>query len=161
MKQLPVTGDQLPVTTARFTVYRVLFTLLLVTGYRSLGAAPLVTAQDSSRTTRAGVYSDGQAVRGKEIYLLSCVSCHTPASHAGAIFAAKWNGKPLWELFRYVSEAMPKSEPGSLTERQYTLVLAYLLKMNGMPAGSEELAPDSLALKKIRIDLKADSAQQR
>lgn len=141
---------------APFTVHRLLFTVLLITGHWSL-----VTAQDSSRTTRAGVYSDRQAVRGKEIYQLSCVSCHTPASHAGAVFAAKWNGKPLWELFRYVSEAMPKSEPGSLTERQYTLVLAYLLKLNGMPAGSGELTADSLALMRIRIELKPDSVPQR
>ena len=137
---------------APFTVYRVLFTLLLVAARWSP-----VTAQDTSGTTRSGVFTSGQASRGKEIYQLTCVSCHTPASHAGPTFAAKWNGKALWELFRYVSEAMPKSEPGSLTERQYTLVLAYLLKMNGMPAGSVELVPDSLALKKILIDLKTDS----
>jgi len=137
-----------------FTVYRSLFTAVLLAGHWSP-----VTAQD--RSTRAGVYTASQATRGREVYQLSCMSCHTPASHAGAAFVAKWEGRPLWELFRFVSDAMPKSEPGSLTERQYTLVLAYLLKMNGMPAGREELTADSLALQKIRIELKPDSTQQR
>jgi mono/diheme cytochrome c family protein len=117
---------------------------------------------DSARSTRAGVYTAGQAARGREIYELSCVSCHTAASHAGPVFAAKWDRHPLWDLYRYVSESMPKSEPGSLTERQYIRVMAYLLKMNGMPAGTEELTGDSLALKKIRIELKpTDPSQQR
>ncbi len=107
------------------------------------------------------MYTASQAIKGLEVYELSCKSCHTPASHAGPAFAAKWDGRLLWDLFRYLSEAMPKSEPGSLTERQYTRVMAYLLKLNGMPASTEELTADSLALKQIRIELKVDSAQQR
>ena len=132
---------------------------LLVTAVLVTGHGSRVSAQD--RSTRAGVYTASQAERGQEIYELSCRSCHTPASHAGPVFAAKWQGKSLWELFRYVSEAMPKSEPGSLTEGQYTRVMAYLLKMNGMPAGSDALPADSLELKKIRIELKADPTPQR
>lgn len=112
-------------------------------------------AQDSTRSTRAGVYTAGQAVQGQEIYELSCVSCHTPVSHTGPVFAARWDRHALWDLYRYVSEAMPKSEPGSLTPRQYARVVAYLLKMNGMPAGNEEIPTDSTALKRIRIELKA------
>jgi mono/diheme cytochrome c family protein len=116
---------------------------------------------DSARSTRAGVYTASQATRGREIYELICASCHTPASHTGPVFAAKWDRHPLWDLYRYVSESMPKSEPGSLTPREYARVVAYLLKMNGMPAGKEEIPADSTALKKIRIELKADSAQMR
>lgn len=116
---------------------------------------------DSTRSTRAGVYTAGQATRGREVYELSCASCHTPASHTGPVFAAKWDRHPLWDLYRYVSEAMPKSEPGSLTPRQYAQVVAYLLKMNGMPAGKAEIPTDSTALKTIRIELKPDSAQMR
>jgi mono/diheme cytochrome c family protein len=116
---------------------------------------------DSTRSTRAGVYTTDQAARGREIYELSCVSCHTAASHTGPGFAAKWDRHPLWDLYRYVSESMPKSEPGSLTPREYARVVAYILKMNGMPAGKHEIPGDSTALKKIRIELKADSAQMR
>jgi hypothetical protein len=36
--------------------------------------------------------------------------------------------------------------------------MAYLLKMNAMPVGKEELPPDADALKKIRIETKRSSA---
>lgn len=121
-------------------------------------AAPLPLAAqappDSVRSARDGTYTEAQAVRGREIYAMSCASCHTAASHTGPVFAARWDGQPLWELFRYVSTSMPKNEPGSLTQREYARVVAYLLKMNDLPAGKEELLADSTALKRIRIDLK-------
>jgi hypothetical protein len=36
--------------------------------------------------------------------------------------------------------------------------MAYLLKMNAMPVGKEELPPDADSLKKIRIETKRSSA---
>jgi mono/diheme cytochrome c family protein len=138
--------------------------LLLATAILAVpGRAAAQQDADSVRGTRAGVYSAAQAVRGRSIYLISCASCHTQASHAGPVFAAKWDGRLLWELYRYVSEAMPKSDPGSLSQKEYAGVVAYLLKMNGMSAGTEELPADSTALKKIRIEfvVKRDSIQQR
>jgi mono/diheme cytochrome c family protein len=108
----------------------------------------------AARSTRAGVYSAAQAARGREIYLLNCVSCHTPASHAGPEFVTKWDGKSLAELFDYIRTSMPKSDPGVLSRREYVNVLAYLLRMNGMPAGAAELAADSTRLRNIRLDLK-------
>lgn len=109
---------------------------------------------DSIRSTRSGAYSAVQARQGKELYALNCVSCHTPVSHTGPAFVDKWESRLLWELYQYISEAMPKSEPGSLSRGEYTRVLAYLLQMNGAPAGLDELTPDSTALKQIRIELK-------
>ncbi|HEV8600201.1 MAG TPA: cytochrome c [Gemmatimonadales bacterium] len=116
---------------------------------------------DSARSTKAGVYSREQAARGSDLYALNCVSCHTAASHAGPAFVAKWQGRALSELFSYVRTEMPKSDPGTLSDSEYIVLLAYLLKMNGMPPGSGELPGDSLALKKIRIDLKPDPSQDR
>lgn len=112
------------------------------------------SSPDSLRSVRAGAYSAAQAARGREIYLMNCASCHTAASHTGPVFAARWEGQTLWELYRYVSTSMPKSEPGSLTPREYTRVVAYLLRMNDLPAGPDDLPADSTALKRIRIDLK-------
>jgi S-disulfanyl-L-cysteine oxidoreductase SoxD len=118
---------------------------------------------ESLRATRAGVYSAAQATMGRSLYQLNCVSCHTLASHAGREFVAKWEGRLLWDLYRYVSESMPKSEPGSLAPEEYAGLIAYLLRMNGMPAGEAELPADSTALKKIRIEIatKRDSTQPR
>ena len=116
-------------------------------------------APDSTRSTSTGVYTAEQAARGRELYAGMCRSCHTPASHTGPVFAAAWGGRPLWDLFRYVIETMPKSDPGSLTAREYAGVVAYLLKINGMPDGKDELPADSLALKKIRIEAGSTARQ--
>jgi alcohol dehydrogenase (cytochrome c) len=47
---------------------------------------------------------------------------------------------------------MPKSDPGSLSPGEYARVLAYLLSLNGMPVGKDELPTDANGLKRIRID---------
>ncbi|HEV8195446.1 MAG TPA: cytochrome c [Gemmatimonadales bacterium] len=132
-------------------------------GMLGIPAAAAAQQADSVRPTRLGVYTAAQAARGRSIYLMSCASCHTQASHAGPVFAARWDGRLLWDLYRYVSELMPKSDPGSLAPAEYAGVVAYLLKMNGMPAGAEELSSDSTALKKVRIELtaKRDSTLER
>jgi S-disulfanyl-L-cysteine oxidoreductase SoxD len=102
-------------------------------------------------TTRTGVYNAEQAVRGTDVYLGYCKSCHTPETHAGATFRATWNGKQLADLYAYMSQKMPKNDPGSLSAQEYTDVIAYLLKLNRMPAGKTELPADSTALSTIRI----------
>lgn len=109
-------------------------------------------AQNGERTTSSGVYTEAQANLGRDVYAMQCKSCHTPASHTGATFASWWDQKPLSELYQFVVTRMPKNEPGSLLPEEYAQVVAYLLKMNEMPSGSEELPADSLALKKIRIE---------
>jgi len=104
------------------------------------------------RSTSAGVYTAEQAARGRDTYAMQCKSCHTPASHTGATFAQWWDRKPLSELYLFVTTRMPKNEPGSLAPDEYIEVVAYLLKLNEMPTGNEELRADSVALKKIRIE---------
>lgn len=47
---------------------------------------------------------------------------------------------------------MPKNEPGSLTPQEYVDVVAYLLRMNRLPEGSEELSTDVAVLRRIRIE---------
>ena len=116
------------------------------------GAPPPTGA---TRTTAAGVYSAPQADRGADVYAGFCRSCHAAASHSGPSFAAAWNGRPLGELFQYVSERMPKNDPGGLAPDQYADVLAYLLKLNAQPAGRAELPADPMALGAIRIDVPA------
>jgi mono/diheme cytochrome c family protein len=107
----------------------------------------------ASRSTAAGVYTDEQANRGRDTYLMQCKSCHTPASHTGATFASWWDRKPLSELYLFVTTRMPKNEPGSLQPDEYADVVAYLLKLNDLPTGSDPLPADSVALRKIRIEV--------
>jgi len=107
---------------------------------------------DSMRSSMSGVYSQGQAERGREIYAYNCQSCHTPSSHTGPVFVTAWGGRPLLDLFGFIRENMPQNDPGILSNKEYAQVLAYLLQMNGMPAGSDELPPDVVTLKGIRFE---------
>lgn len=105
-------------------------------------------------STLTGVYTDEQAARGKDVYVVSCKSCHTADTHTGETFAKWWKGKQLSELFNFVATRMPKNDPGSLAIEDVADVTAYLLKMNKMPVGAGELPPDADSLKKFRIEVK-------
>jgi len=129
-----------------------------VSSQTSKGSAPHAASTPDSPSTLSGVYTDEQASRGKDVYAGSCRSCHTPASHTGATFNKWWRGKQLSDLFLFVTTRMPKNDPGSLSPDDVADVMAYLLKMNAMPVGKEELPPDPDSLKKIRIETKRSSA---
>ncbi|MES3035343.1 MAG: cytochrome c [Gemmatimonadota bacterium] len=125
-----------------------------VSSPRTAAAAPPVApvAADTGVTTMDGVYTLAQATRGRDVFASSCQSCHTPTQHAGPPFRNKWFGRTLGELYGYIRREMPKNEPGSMSDEEYALSLAYLLRMNGMPTGSKPLAADSAALHRIRLD---------
>jgi len=105
-------------------------------------------------STLNGVYTNEQASRGKDVYAVSCKSCHTASTHTGATFAKFWKGKQLSDLFNFIATRMPKNDPGTLAIEDVADVTAYLLKMNAMPVGPGELPPDADSLKKFRIELK-------
>ena len=109
------------------------------------------------RAASSGVYTVEQAARGEEAYGANCMGCHTAAAHMGDIFASAWGGRPVSELYGFISAAMPKTEPGSLSKEEYASIVAYILKLNGMPAGKQALPADTAALGKIRIDPKKGS----
>jgi hypothetical protein len=69
------------------------------------------------------------------------------------MFKRLWVGKPLSNLFVYVTERMPKNDPGSLAPEDVADVVSYLLQLNAMPPGLSELPPDMDSLKKFRIEL--------
>lgn len=110
-------------------------------------------AAQSATSTKSGVYSREQALRGQDIYAGICKNCHTPESHSGATFTTKWKGKALLDLYVYIRDQMPKNAPGSLSPEENADVLAYLLRMNRMPVGPIDLAADSDSLKAIRIEM--------
>jgi cytochrome c len=118
-----------------------------------ISGAPVPAAQmDSMRSTQLGVYTDIQAKRGQQVYAGTCASCHQPTSHQGTAFSQNWDRHTLSELFNYVSTQMPQDNPGSLDPNSAADVVAFLLKIYAMPAGATELAPDTVAMKKILID---------
>ncbi len=115
------------------------------------------TASQAPRTTKARVYSQAQAARGESLYMSLCVTCHPTEVYKGNVFLT-WQGKTLGELMAFLQDKMPKNDPGSMTAEEYADVIAYLLKLNAMPAGTAPLSHDAKVLRGITIDIKGPSA---
>jgi hypothetical protein len=75
----------------------------------------------------------------------SCAGCHAlgaqgKAPIAGEAFWKSFSQKNVGELLEFVSKYMPNGTPGSLSESTYNDIVALILKSNGFPAGTTELA---------------------
>ena len=112
-----------------------------------------------------GVFTEAQATRGQAVYPGACGTCHgrrlngapddpdmlsTPPL-ARAKFLRDWKGRSLATLFEYTRATMPESNPGSLDDREYVDIIAYMLTVGGMPAGDAELQPDAQRLARVVI----------
>ncbi len=115
-----------------------------------LAARPL--GDGPSRTTKDGVYTEAQATEGQVLWKEVCQSCHLPGALVTPAFRTKWFGRSLAELYGYVRREMPQLDPGSLTDDEYAVAVAYLLQQHQMPSGLAPLPADSAALADIRID---------
>jgi mono/diheme cytochrome c family protein len=104
-------------------------------------------------TTAKGVYTAAQAVRGEETYMNMCVGCHATGTYSTPVFREKWDRHPVSELYELISDTMPKQDPASLTPQEYAQLVAYLLKINDVPAGNTELPSELEMLKKITIEM--------
>jgi len=107
-----------------------------------------------------GLFSEVQAARGESIYQQYCSACHgarlqgSPAAPlTGEAFRARWeDGRhTLDDLFYIIRSLMPNNAPGSLSKAQYSDVVAYILKVNGYPAGGAELVPTAAAMKAVTL----------
>ena len=127
---------------------------LLVVWAAVLGVRALA-AQDPPDTKSAmtGVFTAEQADKGQGVFSSLCVGCHTVASHTGIPFKKRWNGETVWDLFDTIKETMPDDDPGSVKTEDVTVIVAFLLKANGMPPGKDELKPNADVLKKIKIEV--------
>jgi hypothetical protein len=123
-------------------------------------AAPVVTAQESGgRKIWDGVFSEAQAARGKPAYETSCGRCHNNAmlgsERAPALkgdgFLSHWESDTLDKLFTKIRDTMPAGGIESVTDGGKLDILAYMLAVNGAPAGREELSLDLAALESITV----------
>lgn len=105
------------------------------------------------RPASTGVYAAEQAARGKDVFGSLCSSCHNISSQSGDVFAKRWNGVAVSELFWVLTETMPKDDPGLLTPKERVDVIAYLLSINNLAPGATALPEDPELLKHIVIDL--------
>ena len=93
-----------------------------------------------------GVFTTAQAERGHVAYETRCVRCHEGLEADGPglmekAFLDRWREDTLEPLFTFMKTTMPGNTPGSLDDRVYADVLAFLLEANGLPAGKDELKP--------------------
>ena len=89
------------------------------------------------------LYTAAQLDSGTALYKKVCSDCHEDADYTNKKFRDKWNGKTLYDFYYYVSTKMPDDNPGGLTKDEYANSMAYILKLNGVPAGPNAIAPDS------------------
>lgn len=99
-----------------------------------------------------GVYTSEQAEVGRRVFENECGLCHASAEFSGRVFQLTWAGRPLAGFYIQVSNTMPLEAPGSLPAEEYAAVLAYILELNGYPAGDEPLPAESSALSAIQLD---------
>ena len=97
----------------------------------------------------SGLYTVEQAQRGQRIYTTVCGTCHGRTEFTGSMFQLTWMAEPLGNLFQHISTAMPQDNPGSLEPEEYAAVIAYLLQLNGRPAGDSPLPADAEALSRL------------
>jgi len=121
---------------------------------------PVVTAQETGgRKIWDGVYTEAQATRGKPAFETSCGRCHNNAlvgsERAPALkgdgFFSHWENDTLDKLFTKIRDTMPAGGIESVTDAGKLDILAYVLSVNGAPAGKEELSLELPALESITI----------
>ena len=99
-----------------------------------------------------GVYTVAQAERGKEQYEQYCGQCHRPdlkgagqnPALVGDSFLRRWYS--VGDLFSITSMAMPANNVHGLSSEQYLNITAYILQVNGLPAGLYALRDDRTAM---------------
>ncbi len=99
-------------------------------------------------------YSAAQAALGRVSYTENCASCHgenlddgefAPPLKGGT-FKQRWGGKSADGVFSYISTKMPPAGAGTLGDRSYAQILAYMLQENGVARGLRDLPADVAAL---------------
>lgn len=130
--------------------------------FRLLGAAlggailvalpiPAQTRDSTARATADSSYTEEQAGRGEQVFTRVCLECHARTEMANADFRLKWGGQTTFDLYKSIVTTMPDSDPGSLPRADYEDVVAYILKLNGIPAGTAPLMGDSTVMRRTLV----------
>jgi mono/diheme cytochrome c family protein len=104
-----------------------------------------------------GAYAEEQASRGSNEHSTNCTSCHGTEKYTADAWAQNWVGRTVFDLYDQLRTTMPDDNPGGLSAQQYKDIVAYILKLNGLPAGTDSLPDDAEAMRLIKIDAKRDS----
>ena len=121
-------------------------------GAHSTAPAPYrVAGGQSGGSVADGVFTEAQASRGEATFRRVCSACHDTNEFSGGRFRLTWVGQSAADLYDTIATLMPEGDPGSLTPAQYAGVVAYLLQVNGYPAGEAALPTSLSALRAMEI----------
>src|ERR1700683_2344140 len=98
-----------------------------------------------------GPFTAGQASQGHKDYSSACASCHhenlsgggEAPSLAGGNFLKSWGSRSTRELYDYIQSAMPLGKGGSLGDKAYENIVAFLLEANGATPGGKRFTRDT------------------
>jgi len=128
----------------------------------ALAAILAILTINGGSHAQQGLTVAGQIDQGHESFEANCAICHDSSlqggSHGapliGKPFLDKWRLKNSDQLFAFIKATMPAGAEGSLSDREYVNLTAYILSRNGQTAGA---APLTLG-KPVQI-ASADGAQ--
>ena len=98
-----------------------------------------------------GAYTEEQAAAGQAVYEQSCAACHgielagsgQAPELTGSAFMQVWGERTTSEMFAHIKRQMPPGGGGSLSDQEYTDIVAYVLHRNGLPPGAVPLQADA------------------
>ena len=97
----------------------------------------------------AGAFTTAQVNDGHAMYDAACAGCHLPdlsgtndaPALGGTAFMGAWGKRTTAQLYSKIATTMPLGGGGSLSEKQYTDITAYILERNGARAGTAAFTP--------------------
>ena len=107
---------------------------------------PCLALAQATGKPEAKPESKAEAEKGQQIAQQVCAACHGLSEFRGTLFRQTWMARPVGDFYQHISTAMPADNPGGLTPTQYLSVVAYVLQLNGEPAGGQALPSDPAAL---------------
>jgi alcohol dehydrogenase (cytochrome c) len=99
----------------------------------------------------SGPFTAAQVASGHQQFDANCAACHlqdlagtndAPAL-AGSAFMGAWGKRTTAQLYSKIATTMPAGAGGSLSQQQYTDIVAYILSRNGANAGNSAFTPTS------------------
>lgn len=123
-----------------------------------LAASTLAVADTAHRSNR--FYTPEQAGRGAQVFQQACAHCHSvdreaqrPEGLSGQEFMKRWYS--VADLYNKSRWTMPADRVLGLPVEDYLAVTAFLLKVNGLPAGDTPLREDNPGMKEMILSMKA------